>query len=289
MIQPAFKNISTSAQQSLKQLQDLVNAEATFEKKVEKAQSLWKSKGGAAYREAFEEIKEILTKMCVSVHICNYCEQSKANDIEHIAPKSFFPELVFVWFNYLLACKQCNTGLKLDKCYVLDDNNDVHFVKRGTQPPYSKYAFINPRFENPNDFMILNMRTYKFDIDDDLGKANKNKAEKTIEILELNEDETLIAARRAAAIFFYQRIQLLIDILNSNSIQQIKSLLTPEDDYINTNQDVNTVKNAIKSGFKNDIQTHQHPSVWYAIKTIQIKVNSKWIKLQQELPEAFTW
>ncbi len=32
--------------------------------------------------------------MNISKGICNYCEQNESNDIEHINPKSFFPEMI---------------------------------------------------------------------------------------------------------------------------------------------------------------------------------------------------
>jgi uncharacterized protein (TIGR02646 family) len=44
---------------------------------------------------------------------CAYCESRmehvSPSNIEHIRPKSLFPELVVDWFNLTLACTNCNT------------------------------------------------------------------------------------------------------------------------------------------------------------------------------------
>jgi hypothetical protein len=98
MIQIVDKPLSNNALEILKTLQDTINSQATFKEKVEKAQSLWGTKGSVAGKNAFEEVKDTLASMCIYVEVCNYCEQSEANDIEHIHPKSFFPHATFVWF-----------------------------------------------------------------------------------------------------------------------------------------------------------------------------------------------
>ncbi len=290
MIQPASKNIKTSTVRRLKDLQKRINDQPTFKDMVKKAQSLWKSKSGSKVgKAAFEDIKQTLIDMCVSVEVCNYCEQNEANDIEHISPKSFFPKLTFVWLNYLLACAKCNTILKSDKCYVLDANDNTHFVKRGTQPPHPIYAFINPRLENPNDFLILNMQTFEFELMPGLNKKDTAKAEKTLEILQLNERSKLLEARESAAKYYYDRIERLVNILNSRTLPELKSHLTPYDTRFDFSQNITTIKAEIKTSFKNNIQIHQHPSVWHAIKKVESMTNSNWKNLFNQIPEALTW
>ena len=75
----------------LTEQQTKVNAEISFADKVAKAKALWQAKNAAK----FNEIYNILTQMSVGVRICNYCEANEADDIEHIYPKSFFPERAF--------------------------------------------------------------------------------------------------------------------------------------------------------------------------------------------------
>jgi len=230
-----------------------------------------------------------LEEICVSVEVCNYCEQNEANDIEHIAPKSFYPELAFIWENYLLACKQCNTGLKLDEYYVLDANNDIHQLIRKKSPPFKTHAFINPRIENPNDFMIMNMETFRFEIFEHLSKKDKNKAKMTLKILELNQRDILVYSRKQAANYYFSRIKKLVEILNANNKSEIQEVLSPYDSEIDITLSVQEIKEKIKKGFKEDIQTYQHPSVWYAIKKIENIVNPRWQQLFKAFPEALKW
>lgn len=283
-------NLSKETTAKLDQLQNEVDQVILYQQKVEKAQSLWKSKEGiVASKKAFTEIREKLKEMCVSIGVCNYCEQSEASDIEHIAPKSFFPEHAFKWDNYLMACKQCNSGYKLDQCFVINNYDGVLLVPRNMEPPFKEMAFINPRTEDPNRFMIINTQTFKFSIHDDLPKKDKNKAEKTIEILKLNERDTLIAARRSSADYFYERLDRLSRILKATTIDEIEWLLSPYDKYLDRTSPLEQVKEGIKKGFKRNILEYQHPSVWYAIKNVESKMTPKWKKLFDEIPEALRW
>jgi uncharacterized protein (TIGR02646 family) len=46
--------------------------------------------------------------------LCAYCEGRCRGEVEHFRPKSLFPELVYRWSNWLLACHDCNHA-KLQK------------------------------------------------------------------------------------------------------------------------------------------------------------------------------
>lgn len=285
MIQLASSNLSPKTSQKLQELQTEIDKERTFEAKRNKAQEFWKNRTNS---KAFTEIKEKLTDLCVAVGICNYCEQNEAGDIEHIAPKSFFPNLTFVWENYLLACKTCNSGYKLDKCYVLDDKNKVISVERGKEPSHTTVALINPRIENPNKFLILNLETYEFEFMPDLSEKDYNKADKTREILQLNNRDPLKAARKAAAKYYYDRLERIVRILKANSIEEIEDILTPNDDRVDKTLSLAAQKQHLKKYFKRDIQRHQHPSVWQAIK-LTSPVIPKWKRLFEGLEDALKW
>ena len=290
MLQLVSKNVSLNVQRVLRDLQKKIDSQPKFADKTAKAQSQWNSKGSTLEKkQAFDEITKALIDMCVYVNACNYCEHNESNDIEHIAPKSFFPENTFVWSNYLRACKQCNSGYKLDKCYVLDNNDDVVEVKRTTQPMYQTIAFINPRIEDPNQFMLLDLYSYEFQLLPDLSKRDTHKAEKTLEILQLNNRALLLGARKNAAIYYYQRLDLLTKLLSTHSIADMEHLLTPHDDLIDKTLTVDQPKDSYKRSFKKDISTYQHPSVWYTIKTIESKTNAKWQAIFGQIPEALDW
>jgi uncharacterized protein (TIGR02646 family) len=289
MLQLSKKTLNKKEADVLKLLQKKINVKKGFATKVAEAQELWKSKGGVAGERAFKVIKDSLIGMCVSVEACNYCEANEASDIEHIYPKTFFPEKTFVWENYLLACKQCNTGYKLDKCYVLDKKGNVYKTIRGNKPKYNTVAIINPRIEDPLKYLWLNLLSWEFNIQDKLSTNDYNKALKTLEILALNERDYLIAGRKRVASECFDKMDRLCRILKAKNKMDIKSIINPYEDIIDFSLPLETIKNNCKASTKAHIHKQQHPSVWESIKTIESKVNSKWMNVFKEIPEALTW
>jgi len=290
MLQLASKDLSEAASTRLTRLQSRIDDVSTFAQKAKKSTSLWDNKSTSRIgATAFNEVRDTLSEMCVSVKICNYCEQNEANDIEHIYPKSLFPDQTFVWSNYLLACKQCNTAYKLDSFAVLDPNDDLIPVPRGTEPPNQHGAFINPRKENPANFLILNLGSFKFDLMPGLSKVDSHKADKTIEVLQLNERDTLIEAREAAAKYYYHRMELLSRILQAVTTNEIDAILTPHDPDVEDTLSLVELKAQLTASFKNDIQKCQHPSVWHSIKVVASKTSEKWARLFHEIPDALNW
>jgi uncharacterized protein (TIGR02646 family) len=289
MIQLASKKLVATVQNELNRLQKKIDGEAVFVNKVKQAQALWGSKGGKKGKDAFVEVIKELKSLCVFTEVCNYCEQNEGGDIEHIFPKSFFPQHTFQWENYILACKQCNSGYKLDKCYVIDAHNNLVQVARGTQPVSTIGAFINPRLEDPNHFLMLNMLTYTFEILPGLNKKDNYKANTTLQILALNDRDILKAARKSAAKYYFERMERLVKMLNCTSKKNLEKLLNPYDKYFDWTLALVDIKTAIKESHKKEIASYQHPSVWYAIKTIQSKIEPKWKAIFKEIPEALHW
>lgn len=290
MLQLASETLPQYAEDRLDFLQSEVNRNIGFAARIRKAESLWNGKiRSAVGKRTFDAIKQTLKGMCVSTEICNYCEQNEANDIEHVYPKSLFPEMAFQWNNFLLACKQCNTAYKLDSFAVLDADDDIMPIPRGTEPPHSNGAFIHPRMENPADFMILNLGSFKFEFMPGLDKKAVNKTRNTLDVLQLNARDQLVESRKAAAIYRYQRMELLARILNAGSVNTIKELLTPYDNLIDSTLPLSDLKQQLKEGFKRDVQSYPHPSVWYAIKKIESVVDAKWQAVFSAIPEALNW
>jgi len=289
MIRLDSKTISSDVMQILNELQNKINNETTFEKKAEKSKSLWKSKGGKKGEQAFEIIRKVLYDMCVYIGTCNYCEHNEASDIEHIYPKSFFPEKTFDWENYLLVCKECNSAYKLDKCYILDNNDEIIFVKRKEEPPYKTLAFINPRVENPERFMILSPDSFEFELLSDLDKKDTNKSNSTLQILKLNQRHTFLHKRKSVANNCYETMERLIKIMSANSLEELKSVLRPNDDRFDFTFSLDKLKSEIKESYKRHISRYEHPSVWYSIKLIASKTNEKWKTIFEKIPEALNW
>ena len=112
---------------------------------------------------------------------CPYCEMiisSENNDlkedkkchIEHIKPKSKFPNLAFDYRNFLTSCSDKNT---CGHCKQSDWDNKL---------------FINPIEENPEEYFSYSIRTGKIIPKKEAG-LEYEKAIKTIEILNLNENK----------------------------------------------------------------------------------------------------
>lgn len=289
MIRLASKHLDAPVQQILDNLQQRVNNEPSFDKKTKKVQSLWNSKGGKKGKDAFTKIGEVLYSLTIFEGLCNYCEQSEANDIEHIDPKSFFPEKAFVWENYLLACKQCNSGLKLDKCHVLNLNNELVEVIRGSQPPFHNVAFINPRLEDPGQFMLLNLQSFKFEILPGLSRRDENRVKSTLDILELNNRDPLIQARKSAGQHYFEKLDRLVRMLEVRTKKQLKNLLNPFDNRFDFTKTLKQLKEELKDSHRIYISKYQHPSVWHSIKVIESQVDLRWQTLFNKLPEALNW
>jgi uncharacterized protein (TIGR02646 family) len=293
MHQAVSKNLSSNAQEVLKDLQKKIENEHSFAAKVAKAQTLWDSKKNSKKGKiAFEEITEILKTMCVFSNVCNYCEHSEATDIEHIITKSFFPSQTFRWINYVLICKICNTTYKSSKCYIFNNNDSPILLKRGDEPNVDAIqVFINPRIEDPNKFIILNLMTNRFMVNFGLTQSEVYKAEKTLEMLKLNERDTLIDMRAKTAQNIFDSMDRLIRALNANSIHELYMIMRPHEELkINPTLSLDNNKTILKAACKKDITEGMlHPSVWYAIKIIESKTNSKWQNIFRKIPEALTW
>jgi len=288
MFQLSNINLSENQKNLLDGLQNQLNLEQNFKEKSIKAKSLWNSKGGENGKKIFIQIKEVLLNMCVGVEVCNYCEANEANDIEHIYPKSFFPEFTFVWENYILACKQCNSGYKLDKCFVLNNEGTIYKTFRGEEPKYKTVAIINIRTEDPNKFLWLNFQTWKFEIIEELTLKDYNKADKTLEILALNQRDYLVKAREICAIEYFNTLDKLKRIIEADSKEEIETILTPYD-YFDKTQTIEIIKNEIKISVFKYIKKMPHPSVWFYIKLIESKINTKWKNIFDIIPEALNW
>lgn len=285
------RNLEIAEQNVLDDLQSRVNTEIGFARQVAKAQSLWDNKkGNATGKRSFERITQILTDMCVFVKTCNYCEGNEANDIEHIYPKSFFPEKTFVWNNYLLACKQCNTGYKLDKCFVLDTDGNIHQTTRGIEPIYKTVAIIHPRTDNPNLFLWLNTKVWKFELHEELSDTDSNKAIKTLEILALNERDYLIEGRKKTYGELFDKMDRLRRIKNATTIREIEDAIAPyHDDVMDLTLPIDSIRQQAIQSTQQHIQKQLHPSVWYAIKTIESQVDTRWQRIFTIIPEAMNW
>lgn len=205
MIQlPGHVTPSAITLEKLRDYQGQIDKLGTFEEKSDKAKTVFSSKNKIG-NKVFDEIKVQLTNMCSGARRCVYCEDSVADEVEHIHPKDLYPEMCFRWDNYVYACGSCN-GPKNNKFAVFrSDDGEFQVVnpprgQRATAPPAGEDALINPRKENPLDFCMLDLEsTFKFVVIADEGSREYKKANYTYyEVLRLNEREFLREARKNA-------------------------------------------------------------------------------------------
>ncbi len=214
MIQLPNQKLSNYAIAQLKKYYQKVLNQTSFKAKVVEAKRIWDN--ASKTNKTFLEIKEKLTEMCSGSQRCCYCEDAPADEIEHIAPKNIYPLLCFSWSNYLYACGICN-GPKNNKFAVFLKSNeafkDITPPKgKCPVPPKGSPVLINPRKENPLDFLFLDLKnTFHFVPlpDDKTSKAYK-RAEYTICVLRLNKRDSLVSSRRTAFGSYEARLKTYI-------------------------------------------------------------------------------
>jgi hypothetical protein len=228
----------------------------------------------------FDAVKVALKVMCSGAKRCCYCEDSMAVQIEHIAPKSFYPEYTFVWRNYLYACGRCNNPKNNKFAVFATDTGIKTNLTRPKNapvvPPISGTPLlINPRFEDPFDFLFLDIMEKKLGVmpeedsetafhfsfvGDDEDTPEYQRADYTIETLDLNNPD-LVAARRSA--YRGYRAALKEYISERDAGRETRTYVT-------------------------GIMGNHHPSVWYAMKQFRDKIPELKV-LFDDAKEALDW
>lgn len=269
MIRLPYVTLQTQAHRRLKQLQKKVDDETTYPKRVEAAKKHF-SQQNKIGNKTFDEVKKALTKMCSGARRCAYCEDSLADEVEHIKPKDLYPEVVFDWENYVYACGPCN-GPKNNQYAIFSSATGliVDVTRKRNQPvvpPESgESAFINPRLENALDFMALDLEdTFLFVVISDEDSPEYQKADYTIKVLRLNERDILSEARREAYGHYRARLKEYIQERDNNA----------------TTQKLNALKRSLLK--------MQHPTVWAEMKR-QRDVIPELKTLFDSAPEALNW
>ena len=283
----------TAAQARLELLHDEVKGKASFAEKVKTAGDLWKAKKGSASGVlAFDAILRALFEMSVGEGICNYCEQSEAGDIEHIWPKRFFPLRAFQWTNYLYACKQCNTGNKLDQAWIFDpqSGNIVKKCVREMEPSTQDFCFIDPRTDDPMKFMQLELTDSLFypRTMENEQERSRLKAEKTLEILELNLREGLVTKRRDAFKNFRRLLQEYVAVKTASTHADLEAAIYG-DPPIDSTADLETERQRMMLATQKELLRQTHLTVF---KEMQRQVDSLPASVKAlfvAAPEALGW
>lgn len=127
---------------------------------------------------------------------CMYCESKVTavsfGDVEHIKPKSKYPQLKFEWTNLGFVCSKCNIAKK-DKFE-------------------EEKSYINPYDEEPNDHVLAFGSFIQH-------KAGSERGELTVIDIDLNRPE--LVEKRGEKIKF---IQKWIDLCMRTSSPQLKAI-----------------------------------------------------------------
>ncbi|BCH24248.1 hypothetical protein MesoLjLc_39130 [Mesorhizobium sp. L-8-10] len=190
-----------AASARLRTWQAEIDAKPTYSERVDAAKAKFKQRNTRT-NATFQKVKAALTAMCSGARRCVYCEDSVADEVEHIAPKDLYPEFVFVWDNYVYACGPCN-GPKNNRYAVFGSNGSLIEVTRRSGgpvvPPISgRPGLINPRIDNPALLFDLDLiDTFVLLPKENLDATNRARADFTLDLLDLNRD-VLLEARRTA-------------------------------------------------------------------------------------------
>jgi uncharacterized protein (TIGR02646 family) len=234
-----------------------IDAEADFGDRVKLAEKRWEGRTGE--NKAFNAVRETLGRMRPGGYFCCYCEQGITSAIEHIWPKSLYPEKAFVWENYLLACFRCNTERKGSKWRVFDAAGGA---TDATKPPTGIAVFIDPRQENPADYIYLDFVDWKLKPHPDIHPRAKVRAEYTVDtVLDLN-DRAMCTAR-------------------NNLFQSYAGFLY---EYRKAKQSGRTINLNL---FRENLQAKIHPTVWHEMK--RQHTHRKLMPLFAGIEEVLDW
>jgi len=208
MLQLTGDTLPSNVAKQLQDWQDEVDEKPTFPEQVTAAKVQFSARNKAT-NATFKIVRFKLVEMHGELNRCAYCEDSLADEVEHIYPKDIFPGKVFSWKNYTYACGPCN-GPKNNKfsIFLSTDGSEQNITPlRPNQrpdgwiqapPPLGKPLLIDPRCENPMDFLWLDlMGTSRIDPKTGLNPDDNRRAKYTRDTLDLNRDFLLRARRNA--------------------------------------------------------------------------------------------
>lgn len=199
MIRLDERELSPETTRTLASWQAEVDAEPDYHQRVEVARRLYTLRRRTL---AFGEVRSTLAAMCSGLIRCGYCEDSQGHQVEHIWPKAWYPELTFVWRNFLFSCGICNGRKSSRFAIVRDGTMQEPRRQRGaprSPPPTGTAAIIDPRREDPLDYLEIDLGgTYAIRPRMTIDETARLRADYTIDILGLNDRQTLVEMREIA-------------------------------------------------------------------------------------------
>jgi uncharacterized protein (TIGR02646 family) len=174
-------------QVALEAARDELERVGDYAARVEASERHWKN----ARTRVVKPVRDVLRSMCGEAEPCCYCESSIGAQVDHVRPKSLYPELTFDWLNLLLVCGRCNT-VKNDGFAVLIDGRAVSVARHRSTPivppPAGPMALVDLRCEDPLDFLELNLERGVIQPRRRLDELRLKRALFTRKLLKLNDD-----------------------------------------------------------------------------------------------------
>jgi uncharacterized protein (TIGR02646 family) len=192
--------LSDAALSQLDSWQAEVTAFVSYADRVEAAKQRFLQRN-TPRNKTFATVRRALEQMCTGTRRCGYCEDSEADEIDHLWPKELYPELAFAWRNYLYACGRCNRSKSYQFAVFPRGTRRPVEVSRhpgdAIRPPRKGTAvLIDPRYEDPMAFIELDLQgTFIFVPVARKGSRDYERANYTLRILRLNDREVLREAR----------------------------------------------------------------------------------------------
>jgi uncharacterized protein (TIGR02646 family) len=297
MLKIISSTISPTTQTHLNSQQADIDGQVSYEEQVNRAATLWNGKEGSIpKRAAFLEIKAKLTDNAVGEHYCGYCEHNEHSDIEHIYPKGLYPNKAFVWENYMWACKKCNSGLKLDKFKIFNplgssstqDITPQHNPRTYVQPSNEDNVLINPRVDDPLDFLFLDLKSGVLVTHPSLTTPRDiERANYTLELLKIDIREGLKKARIIARKGFINSLKRYIIAKNATSFKELEECMEELHPVIFA-YSLEIEKTTTYLSIKEDIITRNHPTVWKEMQRQYLQIPLL-TRLFAQAPEALNW
>lgn len=251
--------------------QAVVNAEPDYGKRVQLGKESFKA-SNTNRNPTFRSVRTRLKSMCPGPARCMYCENSTADEIDHVRPKDLFPEEVFFWTNYVFSCGACN-GVKLAQWSIfLPTGVEKDLTRRTarsreqpTPPEVGDPLFIDPRREDPAPFLAIDLLgTFLVLPRRGLSPRDRRRAEYTIGVIGLSIREDLANARASNFDSYRARLKEFIQVRDSGEPRQV-------------------LQRHVSSLLMMD-----HPTVWFEMRR-QHQHHPDLTQLFQQAPEALSW
>jgi uncharacterized protein (TIGR02646 family) len=295
MIAFSPNNLSINAANYLQALTNDVTSHPTLAAQYERAKTLWEArKNRQADQLIWVEIERKLSENHPRPGLCQYCEFDRTSPTEHFYPKKHFPHKAFSWNNYLRICTKCNSEFKGDKFAIFNPAGSSTFeelaITRGTYPapPTEDAVLLNPRMDNPQDYLRLDLATGIF-VDNYTNDRLKARAKYTRELFRFNSNDLLLRHRRKAFDHYFQKLETYAAIKSTTDFSDLLSKL-PASKRLIVKEDIpfETEKSRLLNLLEADIKDDLFPTVWAEMK-LQRAFFTRLNDLFEQNRETLTW